>query len=205
MWRSLFKRNSEPPAPLQLNPADLQGRKVAFLIVDAQQNMTDPDLGVGTPETAAMQLRIQGEADRYRAAGALICPVFYTSLDEFVIKQRNSAFSGGVFVEKEGGGYIKRALAKVLRERGIDTVIVVGFQTSACAGKTAIDSHKNGFRTYLAEDLSCNGNATKIRLFTAPPEPKAAFEKSLAHMQRKGVIKARSEALLGAMQGQPFA
>ncbi|CAM9136332.1 MULTISPECIES: bifunctional nicotinamidase/pyrazinamidase [Acinetobacter] len=45
-------------------------------------------------------------------------------------------------------------LAGYLRERGIDTVFVVGIATDFCVAWTAIDACKLGFKTYVIADAS---------------------------------------------------
>ena len=45
-------------------------------------------------------------------------------------------------------------LAGYLRERGIDTVFVVGIDTDFCVAWTAIDACKLGFKTYVIADAS---------------------------------------------------
>lgn len=45
-------------------------------------------------------------------------------------------------------------LAGYLRERGIDTVFVVGIATDFCVAWTAMDARKLGFETYVIADLT---------------------------------------------------
>jgi nicotinamidase/pyrazinamidase len=43
-------------------------------------------------------------------------------------------------------------LEKYLRDRGVDTLYVVGLVTEYCVKETAIDAHKRGFSTYVIKD-----------------------------------------------------
>mgnify|MGYP001436319763 CR=1 FL=1 len=65
--------------------------------------------------------------------------------DEMVIKRRYSAFIHG-----------SSNLEDVLRERGIDTILITGVATNVCCESTGRDAMMLGFRTLMVAD----GNAT---------------------------------------------
>lgn len=75
-------------------------------------------------------------------------------------------------------------LTGYLKERGIDTVYVVGIATDFCVAWTALDAVKQGFKTLVVED-ACKG----IDL-------NGSLEQAWQTMQQQGVIRIQSNDLL---------
>jgi len=75
-------------------------------------------------------------------------------------------------------------LTSYLKERGIDTVYVVGIATDFCVAWTALDAVKQGFKTLVVED-ACKG----IDL-------NGSLEHAWQTMQRQGVVRIQSTDLL---------
>jgi len=80
---------------------------------------------------------------------------FHTQLETDEIEEvfrkgaHQAAYSGFEGTTEAGVG-----LADWLRERGIDTVDVVGIATDHCVRATALDSHEAGFKTRVLLDLT---------------------------------------------------
>lgn len=75
-------------------------------------------------------------------------------------------------------------LTSYLKERGIDTVYVVGIATDFCVAWTALDAVKQGFKTLVVED-ACKG----IDL-------NGSLEHAWQTMQQQGVVRIQSTDLL---------
>lgn len=75
-------------------------------------------------------------------------------------------------------------LTGYLKERGIDTVYVVGIATDFCVAWTALDAIKQGFKTLVVED-ACKG----IDL-------NGSLEQAWQTMQQQGVVRIQSTDLL---------
>ncbi len=75
-------------------------------------------------------------------------------------------------------------LTGYLKERGIDTVYVVGIATDFCVAWTALDAVKQGFKTLVVED-ACKG----IDL-------NGSLEHAWQTMQQQGVVRIQSTDLL---------
>ncbi len=75
-------------------------------------------------------------------------------------------------------------LTGYLKERGIDTVYVVGIATDFCVAWTALDAVKQGFKTLVVED-ACKG----IDL-------NGSLEQAWQTMQQQGVVRIQSTDLL---------
>lgn len=75
-------------------------------------------------------------------------------------------------------------LTGYLKERGIDTVYVVGIATDFCVAWTALDAIQLGFKTLVIED-ACKG----INL-------NGSLEQAWQAMQQQGVVRIQSTDLL---------
>ena len=75
-------------------------------------------------------------------------------------------------------------LTGYLKERGIDTVYVVGIATDFCVVWTALDAIQLGFKTLVIED-ACKG----INL-------NGSLEQAWQAMQQQGVVRIQSTDLL---------
>jgi len=71
--------------------------------------------------------------------GATITPSLWDDSDIYLLKRYPSAFFG-------------TDLATILRNVGVDTVLVMGVTTSGCVRATIVDSFSHGFRTIVVED-----------------------------------------------------
>jgi nicotinamidase/pyrazinamidase len=76
-------------------------------------------------------------------------------------------------------------LAEWLKERGVDTVYIMGLAADYCVKFTALDAIREGFKTYLVEDATRGVNL----------QP-GDVEKAIAEMQAAGVQLVRSDTLL---------
>lgn len=79
----------------------------------------------------------------------------------------------------------KTGLAGYLRERGIDTVYVVGIATDFCVAWTAIDAVAFGFKCIVITDA------------TAPIDVDGSLDKAMADMAGVGVKFIHSDEILG--------
>lgn len=71
--------------------------------------------------------------------GAAITPSLWEDSDIYLLKRYPSAFFG-------------TDLTTILRNLGVDTVLVMGVTTSGCVRATIVDSFSHGFRTIVVED-----------------------------------------------------
>jgi len=76
---------------------------------------------------------------------------FHPELDVSGIEQ---VFSKGRFAAAYSGFEAENDLAGWLTERGVTEVDVVGIATDHCVRATALDAHRNGFRTTVLVDLT---------------------------------------------------
>jgi len=93
---------------------------------------------------------------------------FHPELDVSGIEQ---VFSKGRFAAAYSGFEAENDLAGWLTERGVTEVDVVGIATDHCVRATALDAHRNGFRTRVLVDLTAA---------VAPTTREAAVEELLA-------------------------
>ena len=83
--------------------------------------------------------------------------------DVVVRKTRHSAF-------------IRTELEQVLRDRGVDTVVLVGFSTNACVGLTTIEAYERDFKIMLAEEAILGTNQEEGNLMLGHLRNRFAIE-----------------------------
>ena len=93
---------------------------------------------------------------------------FHPELDVSAVEQ---VFSKGRFAAAYSGFEAENDLAGWLTDRGVTEVDVVGIATDHCVRATALDAHRNGFRTRVLVDLTAA---------VAPTTRDAAVEELLA-------------------------
>jgi maleamate amidohydrolase len=149
------------------------GDRPAIVAVDFQQAFCDPQFAAGrSPHIARAVANAESVLKAGRAAGipvihtavawshddeftnwkvpalrdiapgshaASIVPSLWEDSDIYVLKRYPSAFFG-------------TDIATILRNRGVDTVLVMGVTTSGCVRATIVDSFSHGFKTIVVED-----------------------------------------------------
>lgn len=149
------------------------GERPAIVAVDFQQAFCDPQFAAGrSPHIARAVANAETVLKAGRAAGvpiihtavawshddeftnwkvpalrdiapgshaAAIVPSLWDDSDIYVLKRYPSAFFG-------------TDISTILRNRGVDTVLVMGVTTSGCVRATIVDSFSHGFKTIVVED-----------------------------------------------------
>jgi maleamate amidohydrolase len=149
------------------------GDRPAIVAVDFQQAFCDPKFATGRSEHIANSIEnAEKVLQAGRAAGipivhtavawshddeftnwkvpslrdiapnsyaAQIVPQLWDESDVYLLKRYPSAFFG-------------TDLATILRNRAVDTVLIMGVTTSGCVRASIIDSFSHGFRTIVVED-----------------------------------------------------
>lgn len=143
------------------------GRRYAHLVIDVQKEFCAAGSSWGTPRTENVAQRIAYITPDIQSAGAYTVFVCYPSTDSdeetssdadlhlidhikpdiTYIKDTDSAFRSG------------HGLANTLRKEKITSLILSGFNITACVGLTAIDAIKEGFEVYVLRDCVANGAA----------------------------------------------
>lgn len=70
-----------------------------------------------------------------------------------IVNELKPVFPEEVVIEKKTySGFFGTNLAKMLREKGVDTIILVGIHTHICVQHTAADAFYNGFNIIIPRD-----------------------------------------------------
>lgn len=157
------------------------GRRPALLLVDLIKGFTDPACPLGTEVDAVV------EANRtlltlFRAKQL---PVFFTTV---VYRDQNQArvfrdrlpalevltpgsawvevdsrlapLPGEAVIEKQwASGFFKTGLNALLREQGVDSLVVTGLTTSGCVRATAVDGLQHDYRVVVPRQAVGDRNA----------------------------------------------
>ena len=79
---------------------------------------------------------------------------------EIVPELRTFASASLVFDKSSYSSFHDGRLHRLLRERGVDTLIVSGAETDICVLSTVLDAVDHGYRVILAEDALCSSSDT---------------------------------------------
>ena len=147
--------------------------KTAVLVVDMQKQFTEEGRRFFYPETTGVMMEtFADKINRMRELGALIV-VIYTKHDltrMFVNGKKVALVDGSEDSELDDripydpekdilwrkyvpSAFFGTDLDRVLRERGIENVLVCGVKTNVCCRATATDAYSHKFRTYMISDM----------------------------------------------------
>lgn len=155
--------------------------KTAILVIDMQKDFTLPDGKFFYPETTGVMMETFVEKlDRFRELGAKIF-IVYTAHPEnekevnpeltrmFVngkkaslvegskgseLDERIKVHEGDVLFRKNApSAFFKTNLDEILRNMGIENVLVCGVKTNVCCRATATDASQHKYRTYMISDM----------------------------------------------------
>lgn len=157
----------------------MKKQKTAVIVVDPINALTRPGSRTYYDTAGAMMPRLVAAVEEMRTLGALI--VFIASHPEYV-HPRNPELSRGsgdpkykvavapdaqdidirLHFEKEQdllilkytySAFYRTDLAAILRDRGVEHVLVCGIKTNVCCRQTAIDAASSGFKAFLLADM----------------------------------------------------
>lgn len=155
--------------------------KTAILVIDMQKDFTLPDGKFFYPETTGVMMETFVEKlDRFRELGVKIF-IVYTAHPEnekevnpeltrmFVngkkaslvegskgseLDERIKVHEGDVLFRKNApSAFFKTNLDEILRNMGIENVLVCGVKTNVCCRATATDASQYKYRTYMISDM----------------------------------------------------
>lgn len=151
------------------------GREPALLVIDFSRGFTDPASPLGSDMSAALQAtnRLLDAAhargitvifttvayeDPEREAGLWIRKIpalgvlrvgsGYVELDERLHRRADDV----VLVKKYASAFFGTGLDVLLRERGVDTLLIAGCTTSGCVRATVVDALQYGFRPVVVRE-----------------------------------------------------
>lgn len=139
------------------------------MIVDVQKGFEDPSWGKrNNPEA---EENISELLSLWRTHGFPVFHVRHLSTEKgsplapglpgSEIKDAVSPLEGETLVEKNvNSAFIGTDLEKLLRDRGIDTLVVTGLTTDHCVSTTSRMAANLGFDTYVVSDATATFNRT---------------------------------------------
>jgi maleamate amidohydrolase len=150
------------------------GESVGLVIVDMTREFTGSESSLGREDTATNAIRaIERILTTYRD---LDRPVFYTTPEQTfpdtypgttkATPDRESRRGGDneiperiqpaeddiLFRKPRASAFFDTHFANMLREYGVDTLLVTGMTTSGCVRATVVDSHSSNFNTIVPKE-----------------------------------------------------
>ena len=156
-------------------------QKTAVLVIDMQKDFTVPEGKFYYPETTGEMMKtFVPKLDKMRELGALIVIVYtaHPKDEKEVNPELTRMFKDGKkasLVEGSEGSqlddrikvhpndilfrkfvpsaFFKTDLDQILRERGVENVLVCGVKTNVCCRATATDAYSHKFKTFMISDM----------------------------------------------------
>lgn len=150
--------------------------KTALLVIDMQNDFTKPDGRVFYQSTGEMMPRLCENINIMRDKGVLIVVVYTVhsekrNLNPELTSMRKAPMTrgtGGELLDERipyhpetdilwekfaASAFFKTNLDEVLRENGVENVLVCGVKTNVCCRATATDAASYGYMTYMVSDM----------------------------------------------------
>lgn len=188
-----------------ITTAALDPARTALLVIDAQEEYFTPGGANELPQGPAALARVQELLTAARDAGAQVVHVRHVSdhplSDEFrvgtpgvEIRPEVAPVEGEAVLDKRmPSAFAGTPLETMLRERGVETVVVSGFMTQTCCMATAHEALSRRYRTVLAED------ATAAQDYG--PEPAArVHERAIATQRQLGTEVLSASSIAGLLR-----
>lgn len=187
----------------------LDPARTALLMIDAQQEYFAPGGPNELPAGPAALARAAGLLEAARSAGAHVVHVrhivdhpmaeeFRAGSPEVEIRPEVAPAGGEPVVDKRTvSAFAGTPLDGLLRERGVESVIVAGFMTQTCCTATAHEALTRRYRTLFASD------ATAAQDY-GPQAHDQVHERALEQQRRLGAEVLTTEEI-GGLLGVPAA
>lgn len=142
----------------------LQGRP-ALILVDIQKGFDNVDYYGGERNNPQAEQNAQKLLTHWRAKGLPLFHIQYSALNPksplrpdgpgFPFKDEVAPLPGEpVLVRHVNSSFIGTNLQEQLNEKGIDTVVVIGFATEHCVSTTTRMAGNLGYNTYIISDAT---------------------------------------------------
>jgi nicotinamidase-related amidase len=145
----------QTPPPVTLKPVQVNPQETAFLILDIEQLTCNPDR---RPRCIESVPKIQGFLQQARAKGM---PVVYSltgrGTQETILPEVTPNADEPI-VQSSVDKFFKTDLDKILREKGIKTVIIAGTTAEGAVLHTATGAAMRGYKVIVPVDGMSAGN-----------------------------------------------
>lgn len=153
-------------------------RKTALLVIDMQNNFTKPGAKAYYHTTEVMMKDFADKINKMREKGVQIVIIYLLVPDKHEPNPELTRITHDTRTLVEGtygaeideripydpnrdwkmqkfaaSSFLHTALAKRLKENGIENVLISGVKTNVCCRATTVDSASHGFRTYMVSDM----------------------------------------------------
>ncbi len=141
--------NVTPPAPPELAPVKVDVTSTALLILDIQTNNCNLE---ARPRCVASLPRIQALLTQARSKGVTVVYALTSKAEASDIREELTPLPDEPVVKSGADKFFGTDLEAILRERGVETVIVTGTSAHGAVLHTATGAAMRGFRVIVPVD-----------------------------------------------------
>lgn len=160
----------QAPKPPELKPVTLDPKTTAFLVLDIIKQGCNPER---RPRCMTSVPKIQAFLNHARSKGITVIYSYTSTSTPADILKDVAPLGGEPMVQAPADKFFKTDLEKILKDKGINTVILVGTSAHGAVLSTAIQAAFKEFRVIVPVDGMSADNAyfeqyTAYHLATAP-------------------------------------
>lgn len=189
MIKNLFRR--KPTLDEILSDMD----SLAVVVVDVQKEYCDPRGRRGLPTTHKIAKRIRGAIPAFKKIGLKIYPVYFAHKDQKLrdidFFRYRPDFSDTLIRKNDDSAFKGSAIDRILQGDRKKSLLVCGFNLSACVKDTILDARRKGYNVIMMEDLTGND---------ADNFGEAGRAGDTRKMKRRGVHVRKSADILKALK-----
>ncbi len=137
------------PAPVELKAVKLDPKETAFLILDIEELTCNPER---RPRCVSSVPKIKGFLDRAKSNGVFVVYSMTSKAEIETILPGVTPRGNDPVVKSSVDKFYDTDLEKILREKGIKTVIIVGTTAEGAVLHTATGASMRGFRVIVPVD-----------------------------------------------------
>lgn len=151
-----------PPAPA-LKPVTVDAKTTALLIFDLVKPFCNPERYTRCPSMLPAVNKLATEA---RAKGVMVIYTSIPSVPKTAIVDELTPTANDMFMQSGTDKFLNTDLEKILKDRGITTIIVTGLASNGAVLETSSEAALKGFKVIVPLDLT-TAVTTYAEQFTA--------------------------------------
>jgi nicotinamidase-related amidase len=143
-WASI---KAPPPPPIK--PATVDAKKTALISMDFNAKSCTPDKRARCAAVLPQAQKLIAEA---RTKGMMVVHTYTSNMEKSDIVKEVGPIEGEPVMRGRGDKFSGNDLEKILKDKGIDTVVLIGTSANSAVLYTALGAAQRGFKAVIPID-----------------------------------------------------